>query len=246
MIMRMHGPFRLSGGGYYLAMAAGCVANWLRNRTLHCGITAPLFLIASVISLLSEMHAIYLDSHLVWPFVLTGVVIAFLLEWAVCGAFSVRWKLSYEMTRHTSASISIGHAPFPATLARVLPVQVLNPNYGAALVDCRRRVIVPNRAWLIDCNEVPHDAPTVMLTYGTRNQSTLVPELGGARIGNPPQCRRCRRRPICQQHWLPDDKARTGLPANWSKISSAAEATADIPLKWATEEGARGRHVSWR
>ena len=32
-------PFRaLSATIIYLAMAAGCAANWFRNRTLHCGI----------------------------------------------------------------------------------------------------------------------------------------------------------------------------------------------------------------
>jgi hypothetical protein len=29
------------------AMAIGCAANWLGNRTLHCAITGPLFLIAA-------------------------------------------------------------------------------------------------------------------------------------------------------------------------------------------------------
>ena len=30
------------------AMAIGCFANWLRNRTFHCAITGPLFLIGGV------------------------------------------------------------------------------------------------------------------------------------------------------------------------------------------------------
>jgi hypothetical protein len=29
-------------------MAIGCLANWLRNRSFHCAITAPLFLIAGI------------------------------------------------------------------------------------------------------------------------------------------------------------------------------------------------------
>src|SRR5260370_28535828 len=37
------------------AMAIGCVANLLRNRTLHCAITEPLFLIAAVVFLLSDV-----------------------------------------------------------------------------------------------------------------------------------------------------------------------------------------------
>jgi hypothetical protein len=38
------------------AMAIGCVANWLRNRTLHCAITGPLFLIAALVFLLLGTH----------------------------------------------------------------------------------------------------------------------------------------------------------------------------------------------
>src|SRR5713226_9654854 len=75
-------PFRaLSATTIYLAMAAGCAANWFRNRTLHCGVTGPLFLLAGLVSLLSETRFIHVDMDLVLPFVLTGVGIAFLLEW---------------------------------------------------------------------------------------------------------------------------------------------------------------------
>jgi hypothetical protein len=42
-------PFRASSAAtVLLAAAVGCVANWFRNRTLHCGITAPLFLVGGV------------------------------------------------------------------------------------------------------------------------------------------------------------------------------------------------------
>ncbi len=63
------------------AMAIGCVANWLRNRSFHCAITGPLFLVAGVVFLLSSAHMIHVSSLLVWSFVLIGVGIAFLLEW---------------------------------------------------------------------------------------------------------------------------------------------------------------------
>jgi hypothetical protein len=64
------------------AMAIGCLANWLRNRTFHCAITGPLFLIGGVMLLLSGLHVIPLrDTLWVWPVVLIGVGIAFLLEW---------------------------------------------------------------------------------------------------------------------------------------------------------------------
>ena len=71
----------MSAATILFAMAIGCVANWLRNRTLHCAITGPLFLIAAVVFLLSDVSMAHVNSLLVWPFVLIGVGIAFLLEW---------------------------------------------------------------------------------------------------------------------------------------------------------------------
>ena len=59
------------------AMAIGCIANWRRNRTLHCAITGPLFLIAALVFLLSELTGTHLNSLLVWPVVVIGVGIAF-------------------------------------------------------------------------------------------------------------------------------------------------------------------------
>ena len=61
-------------------MAIGCFANWLRNRTFHCAITGPLFLIAGVMLLLSAGHVIHVNTYWVWPSVLIGVGVAFLLE----------------------------------------------------------------------------------------------------------------------------------------------------------------------
>ena len=74
----LHGS---SASTILFAMAIGCLANWLRNRTLHCAITGPLFLIAAVVFLLSDMSTTHVNSLLVWPFVLIGVGVAFLLEW---------------------------------------------------------------------------------------------------------------------------------------------------------------------
>ncbi len=71
----------LSAATTLFAMAIGCVANWFRNRTFHCAITGPLFLIAALVFLLSDMRMTHVNSLLVWPIVLIGVGIAFLLEW---------------------------------------------------------------------------------------------------------------------------------------------------------------------
>jgi hypothetical protein len=70
-----------SAAACLFAMAIGCVANWFRNRSFHCVITAPLFLIGGVVFLLSGMHMIHANTAWVWSFVLIGVGIAFLLEW---------------------------------------------------------------------------------------------------------------------------------------------------------------------
>src|SRR5690348_15938823 len=49
-------PLRfLSAAAILFALAAGCFANWFRNRTLHCAMTGPLFLIAGLLPLLSGL-----------------------------------------------------------------------------------------------------------------------------------------------------------------------------------------------
>lgn len=63
------------------AMAIGCIANWVRNRTLHCGITAPLFLILGFMSLLTDLRIMHLSSAVLWTLILVGVGAAFMLEW---------------------------------------------------------------------------------------------------------------------------------------------------------------------
>ena len=64
-----------------IAAGIGCVANWKRNRTLHCGITAPLFLTSGIWFLLSDTRVVHVQPRFVWPFVIVGTGIAFLLEW---------------------------------------------------------------------------------------------------------------------------------------------------------------------
>jgi len=43
-------------------MAIGCLANWLRNRSFHCAITGPLFLIGGVMFLLSGVRTIHVNT----------------------------------------------------------------------------------------------------------------------------------------------------------------------------------------
>jgi hypothetical protein len=74
----LHG---LSAATILFAMGIGCVGNWRRNRTLHCVITAPLFLMAAAVFLLSDAGMVHVSSVLIWPFVLIGVGVAFVVEW---------------------------------------------------------------------------------------------------------------------------------------------------------------------
>jgi hypothetical protein len=70
-----------SAAACLFAMAIGCIANWHKNRSFHCALTGPLFLIAGVAFLLANVGVIHLNTALVWRFVPVGIGIAFLLEW---------------------------------------------------------------------------------------------------------------------------------------------------------------------
>lgn len=76
-------PFHTSSAAVcLLAMAIGCFANRFKNHSLHCIITGPLFLIGGIVFLLSGVHSIpRRDTVWVWPVLLIGIGIAFLLEW---------------------------------------------------------------------------------------------------------------------------------------------------------------------
>jgi hypothetical protein len=74
-------PLRTTWAACLFAMAIGCFANWIKNHSLHCVITGPLFLVAGVVLLLSGIGLIGFNAFWVWPVVGAGVGIAFLLEW---------------------------------------------------------------------------------------------------------------------------------------------------------------------
>jgi hypothetical protein len=79
-----------------LAAGIGCVANWMKNRTLHCSITAPLLLIAGTLFLLSDVTILNVPARLVWAVLGAGICVAFLLEWKYAPAgpspSNNRWK----------------------------------------------------------------------------------------------------------------------------------------------------------
>ena len=62
-----------------LAISLGCFANAIKNRTYHCVLTGPLFLIAGLLLLWSGRT--HISPPMIWIGVLTGTAIAFLLEW---------------------------------------------------------------------------------------------------------------------------------------------------------------------
>jgi len=63
------------------AAVIGCFANWIKNRTFHCSISAWIFLAGAVVFLLTDSGVIQIEPRFVWPFVAIGTVLSFILEW---------------------------------------------------------------------------------------------------------------------------------------------------------------------
>ena len=63
------------------AAGIGCLANWLRNRSFHCVITGPLFLIAAILFLAGSLGLARVHVGLVWSLLFVGTGAALLLEW---------------------------------------------------------------------------------------------------------------------------------------------------------------------
>jgi hypothetical protein len=68
-----------------VAFGAACLANFGRNRTLHCGLTGPLFVLAAVAAALIEAGIWQVDMAILWGVVLLGTGVAFLIEWRTVG-----------------------------------------------------------------------------------------------------------------------------------------------------------------
>jgi hypothetical protein len=71
------------------ALAGACFINFGRNRTLHCGLTGPLFLVATIVAALMEAGVWRINEEALWGVVLIGVALAFLIEWRVVGRIGV-------------------------------------------------------------------------------------------------------------------------------------------------------------
>jgi len=68
-----------------VSLAAACFLNFGRNRTLHCGLTGPLFVAGALVALLMESGTWNVDQSVLWGAVLVGVALAFLIEWRTVG-----------------------------------------------------------------------------------------------------------------------------------------------------------------
>lgn len=68
-----------------IALAVACFLNFWRNRTLHCGITGPMFLLGAVAAALIEVGAWRFEMAVVWALVLVGAGIALVIEWRTVG-----------------------------------------------------------------------------------------------------------------------------------------------------------------
>jgi hypothetical protein len=68
-----------------VALGGACFLNFGRHRTLHCGITGPVFLLAAIVAALVEAQRWSLDLSVVWGVVLMAVGAAFVIEWRTVG-----------------------------------------------------------------------------------------------------------------------------------------------------------------
>ena len=87
LVLKSTWPFLEPYGDTLLFAALGlaCFINFGRNRTLHCGITGPLFLIGALIAALIEADVWAFDLSAVWAVVVIGVGIALVIEWRTVG-----------------------------------------------------------------------------------------------------------------------------------------------------------------
>jgi membrane-bound metal-dependent hydrolase YbcI (DUF457 family) len=67
------------------AMGVACFTNFARHRTLHCGLSGPIFIAGALVAALTEARIWAVDLRSVWVVVLVGVAIAFLIEWRTVG-----------------------------------------------------------------------------------------------------------------------------------------------------------------
>lgn len=76
---------RYRGTVFFAAMGLACFFNFARNRTFHCFITGPFFVLVAIALAFETLGVWRLSNAVLWPVVLIVVGIAFLLERRVAG-----------------------------------------------------------------------------------------------------------------------------------------------------------------
>lgn len=71
---------RYQGTALFAAMGLACFVNFAQNRTFHCVITGPFFLLVALALALQSYRVWNVNGTVVWLTVLIVVGIAFLLE----------------------------------------------------------------------------------------------------------------------------------------------------------------------
>ena len=80
MVLHLEHIGRYQGTALFAAMGLACFVNFAQNRTFHCVITGPFFLLVAL-ALALQTHGMWHVSRTgLWPAVLIVVGIAFLLE----------------------------------------------------------------------------------------------------------------------------------------------------------------------
>lgn len=77
------------GALLFAAIGMACLANFAWNRTFHCAITGPLFLVAAGALAMNEAGAWHVPMSLVWGVILIVGGLALLLEQRLAGADSL-------------------------------------------------------------------------------------------------------------------------------------------------------------
>lgn len=67
------------------ALGVACCANFGRNRTFHCGITGPLFILSAAAMALVESSRWRIDGEIIWGVTLVAVGLTLVTEWQVVG-----------------------------------------------------------------------------------------------------------------------------------------------------------------
>jgi hypothetical protein len=80
-----HGLWQYGDTLILTALAAACFVNFGRNRTLHCALTGPLFVVGAIVALSIEAGVWNVDQSVLWAVMLVGVALAFLIEWRTVG-----------------------------------------------------------------------------------------------------------------------------------------------------------------